>query len=223
MIFDLMQALRGGNIIEFISLSVGLVASLLIAIDVHEYAHAWMADELGDPTPRNMGRLSLNPLVHLDPLGTLMLLFAGFGWGKPVPVNPYYLRPGWRKGTAMVSLAGPVANLMTATIFSLPLRLEPLMGGSPLFSSFGQTFGVIIYINVMLALFNLLPIAPLDGFKVALGLLPPRWATSLARYEAYGPMILMLILVLGNYGGRNILGDIMWPAIRFLMRLLVGQ
>jgi len=218
-----MQALRGGNIREFISLSVGLLAALFIAIDVHEYAHAWVADELGDPTPRNMGRLTLNPLAHLDPVGTLMLLFAGFGWGKPVPVNPYYLRPGWRKGTAMVSLAGPMANLMMATIFALPLRLEHLIGGSPLFSSFSQTFWVIMYINVMLAVFNLIPIAPLDGFKVALGLLPPRWATSLARYEAYGPMILILILVLGNYGGLNILGAIMWPAIRFLVRLLVGQ
>lgn len=223
MIFDLMQALRGGNIIEFLSLAVGLLASLLIAISVHEYAHAWMADELGDSTPRNMGRLTLNPLAHLDPLGTLMILFAGFGWGKPVPVNPYYLRPGWRKGTAMVSLAGPVANLMTAAIFGLPLRLENLIGGSPLLSSFSETFWVIMYINVMLALFNLIPIAPLDGFKVALGLVPPRWATSLARYEAYGPMILILILVLGNYGGRNIFGAIMWPAIRFVVRLFVGQ
>jgi Zn-dependent protease len=222
MLFQVLRLLEAGNWTGFLTVVVGLGAALLIAISVHEFAHAWMADQLGDPTPRSMGRLTLNPLAHLDPLGTLMVLVAGFGWGKPVPINPNYLRTGWRRGGAMVSLAGPASNIAAAALFAVPIRLSNILGPNPLLDPIGPILMLIVQVSVMLAVFNLLPIAPLDGFKVAVGILPPHYAYRLARYEPYGPMILLLVLLLGNFGRINILGLIMGPPIDLLISLLVG-
>lgn len=183
-----------------------------------------MADQLGDPTPRYRGRLTLNPLAHLDPLGTLMLILARFGWGKPVPVNPYNLRNGPKSGMAMVSLAGSLANLITAALLALPLRLDLVMPSlrGEIIPSLEMVLTTAILVNVILAVFNLIPIPPLDGFKVAIGLLPYRWSYALAQFERYGPLLLIL-LILPGFWGRSILFAIMEPIIRFLWVLLTGR
>ncbi len=192
---------------------------------MHEFAHAFTASELGDPTSRNQGRLTLNPLSHLDPVGSLMILFAGFGWGKPVPVNPYMLRTDPTVGMAVVSLAGPASNVLTALLFAIPLRLGILPSGfgSRMFPSFTSLFGTIIFINIALAVFNLIPLAPLDGYKVALAVLPREFANRLRQIETYGPIILILLVFLPNLAGVDVLGKIMFPPIRFLYSLMTGS
>jgi len=209
-------------------LLLGTVAlALLIAITVHEFSHALAADRLGDSTARRLGRLSLNPLAHLDPVGTLMLFLVGFGWGKPVPVNPYLLRREPRKAMALVSFSGPLANVVAAGLVAIPIRLG--LVSWPFTSSLSYHGGIswvstilgfIIFYNLILAVFNLIPIAPLDGFKVAVGVLPRNWAYSYARLEQYGPMILLLFIVFSYATG--FLWYILSHGVNFLAHLLVG-
>lgn len=204
--------------------------SLLVAITVHEFSHAFTAYRLGDATAARLGRLSLNPLVHLDLVGTLMLLFAGFGWGKPVPVNPYGFR-NVKRDMALVSFAGPFSNIVAAGLFALPLRLGLLSGGSlvalghsqGLVSYLGDLLVYLIFYNIILAIFNLLPIAPLDGFSVAVGLLPGALSQTFARIERFGPAILMLIIGFGYFTGYSLLWPILGPVMNLVARLLVGQ
>lgn len=169
-----------------------LIIPLLYSIILHELAHGWVADKMGDGTARWMGRLSLNPRKHLDPLGTLMLFLFGFGWAKPVPVNFSNLRD-YRKGMVLVSSAGIVANLLLALVAQLLLRvLNP--------APFGAIFTFLIYmtqINIMLAAFNLIPIPPLDGSKILMGFSSSRVQYSLARLEPYGFFIIIGLLWLG--------------------------
>jgi Zn-dependent protease len=206
-----------------------IVVSLIVGVTIHECAHAWAADQLGDPTARYMGRVSLNPLVHLDPAGTMMMAVTaltgmGIGWGKPVPVSPHRLRYGSKLGGGMVSLAGPASNLLLAAVLGLVFRAS-LAG--PLWPS--QVLFVVIQTNVVLAVFNLLPLPPLDGFGVLVGVLSlmrTQWAwrvqEALAGLERYGGMILLVILVAGGLLGMNFLGWILGPPAAWLIGLITG-
>jgi Zn-dependent protease len=208
---------------------IAYLLSLLIAIDVHEFAHAWMANELGDPTARYQGRLSLNPLVHLDPMGTIMMLFSifygfGIGWGKPVPVNPTYLRKGPRVGMGLVAAAGPLSNLVLAAIVAVPIRLE-----LPLPWSLVNLILIVISVNIGIALFNLLPIPPLDGASILQGILSTiraRWAyqvsEALDRIQAQGAIIFLLLIMADQILPISILGLILGAPYRLLYRLMVG-
>ncbi|MGI6209050.1 MAG: site-2 protease family protein [Anaerolineae bacterium] len=202
------------------------VIALLIAFTVHEATHALMATNLGDTTARRLGRLSLNPVAHLDPLGTIMILVSGFGWGKPVPVNPYNLRPAGRLGMGLVAAAGPISNILLAYVFAAPFRANlitiGMMRGGDIIPSLGQVLFTVVMLNVYLAVFNLLPVAPLDGFKVVLGLLPPRWAYALARTERYGPLILLFLILSGGLIRFNLLDATLVPVARVILQLVLG-
>ncbi|MEW6569056.1 MAG: site-2 protease family protein [Chloroflexota bacterium] len=188
---------------------ISRLVTLVVALTVHEFAHAWTADQLGDDTPRFSGRLTLNPLAHLDPIGSLMLIIAGFGWAKPVPVNPYALQRRTPAGLMLVSAAGPLANLLLAIIAAVPFRAGLLQAGlvdtalDVWIVRFLQEF---ILINLILLFFNLIPLAPLDGEKVAEYLLPPRGQEVLHRLRPYGPLILMALILLGGFGSLDLLG-----------------
>jgi Zn-dependent protease len=199
--------------------------TLVIALTVHELAHAWSADQLGDDTPRAAGRLTLNPLAHLDPLGSLMLLVFGFGWARPVPVNPYALTRRTPAGLMLVSIAGPFSNLLLAIVAALPFRagwLRPVYSGEGLLPSPSAFLLEFIFINLILMLFNLIPLAPLDGEKVASYLLPAGGQAVLERIRPYGPMLLMALLVLGRVGGLNVFGALVGtPAMRLLELLVI--
>jgi Zn-dependent protease len=180
---------------------------LLVAFPVHEFSHAWAAYRLGDSTARYQGRLTLNPLAHFDPLGgtllaiSVMFLGFGFGWAKPTPVNPYNLRNG-RRGEALVALAGPLSNLLMAIAVAIPLRLifsDPnlsLAVASNDIASFAFDTGVtFVVVAVLLMVFNLLPIPPLDGWRALLGVVDARTAYNLRQFEQYGFIILILVIV----------------------------
>ena len=202
------------------------IVALLIAFTTHEAMHAFAAYNLGDATAKRMGRLSLNPLSHLDPLGTIMILVSGFGWGKPVPVNPHNLRPGGRLGMGLVAAAGPFSNLLVAYVFATPLRAGLVSMGPTSLSLFipslGQLLMTVVILAVFLAVFTLLPIAPLDGFRVAMGLLPPRWAYRLSQTERYGPLILLFLILFGRIGRFDLLGAILYPPANALLRLILA-
>lgn len=198
------------------------IPGMLIGLTVHEFAHGYMADRFGDPTPRRNGRLTLNPLSHLDVVGTLALVFFRFGWAKPVPVNPLNLKNP-RQDMLWIAAAGPLANLILATLCALIFRLilgqGHIAGGflsERLVSPVVMMFYYAVYINVMLAIFNLLPIHPLDGSSVLGGLLPPRYAATYSKIEPYGFLILIGLLVF------NIIPLVIVPPINILVRLLVG-
>ncbi len=202
------------------------VIALLVAFTVHEAMHALVAYRLGDTTAQRAGRLSLNPAVHLDPMGTLLVLVAGFGWGKPVPVNPWNLRPAGRAGMGMVAVAGPLSNLLMAFLFAAPFRADmitrEMMGGSALIPGIGQILLSIVVLNVYLALFNLLPIAPLDGFNVVMGLVPDSWARVLWDTRRYGPVILLVLVISGRFLRFDLLGATLVPAANAILRLIIA-
>jgi len=207
---------------------ISRIIVLLTAFSVHEFAHAWTANHFGDDTPRFNGRLTLNPLAHLDPMGSLMLIIAGFGWAKPVPVNPYTLRRRSESALMWVSLAGPLSNFLLAILAAIPFRLgllsvsDAYLSNNQILPTIPQFLYHFIVINLILMLFNLIPLAPLDGEKIADYFLPPSWADFLARIRPYGPMILLLLFIAGPYLGFDILGFILGPPMRFLFGLLVG-
>ena len=224
----------------FLILIAAFLFSMLVGLSFHEFSHAYVADSLGDRTPRSYGRLTLNPRAHLDPAGSLMILFAGFGWARPVPVNPLNTRNPQR-AMAMIASAGPVSNLLMAAIAGLPIQL----GWAPFWHPFvqpalasqwaevwtrspqdllGLFLGTVVLLNVLLAVFNLLPLAPLDGFRVAVGLLPRDLAQPLAQLERWGPGILIVLILLPFISGGEIspLFTVMGPLIDFFLDLFVG-
>lgn len=178
--------------ITLVSIAVGLV----IAATIHEFAHAYVADRLGDPTPRNQGRLTLNPLAHLDPIGSLLIFLTGFGYAKPVQINPANFAD-WRRGTIVVSAAGPLANVTLAFLLGVPYKLGLLdvVGMNETMLRLDLLLLVIIRINAVLAIFNLIPVPPLDGSKILVGLLPPAQALAYARLQPYGLIVLIVLLV----------------------------
>jgi len=213
----------------FFNLSVPILISriitLLIAFTFHEFAHAASADALGDSTPRMHGRLTLNPMAHLDVMGTITLMFAGFGWAKPVPVNPYALRRKTSAGLMLVSLAGPASNLLLAVIAALPLRLRwvPLVAGTSLIlPTMGEFLLEFLFVNLALFLFNLIPLAPLDGEKVITFFLPRQWAEFYDRIRPYSPMILLVIIFVLPMFGLDLINLIIRQPLMSLTRFLVN-
>ncbi len=183
--------------------------SLVIAVTVHEAAHAYVADRLGDPTPSLQGRVTLNPLSHLDPIGTLMLLIAGFGWGRPVQFDPYNLKNP-RRDAAIISIAGPLTNIAMALIGALIYRVT---GNFILLLPFVQ-------INVVLAVLNLLPVHPFDGFKVVGGILPEDRAYDWYSLRRYWWLFLMLLII--PVGSSSMLDQILSFFVTPIMQILLG-
>ena len=182
-----------------------LAPPILLALTFHEFAHAWTANKLGDPTARNAGRLTLNPLAHLDPIGTLMLFIVRFGWAKPVPYNPYNLK-NQRWGEALVAVAGSATNILLAIIFGLIVRFgsTPLTtGGTLLDATTLSLAATIAFINLFLGFFNLIPFPPLDGFTTLRSALPWHLSSGLNRFEqqirTMGTMSLILFLIVFSY------------------------
>lgn len=214
------------------------LSGLLISISVHESAHAWMANRLGDPTAKLLGRVSLNPADHIDPVGTillpLMMLTLGLpmiGWAKPTPFNPWNLQNP-KRDSALISLAGPASNLVLATIFALPIRfgLVPYLPAfgianpAEVFTSLlpieklGFMLSGMVFLNIILGLFNLIPIHPLDGFKVVGGLLSKSLYYRWLELERVGPLLLLALLFFGG----GIISLIISPLMSLILQLLVG-
>lgn len=207
---------------------ISRIVVLLIAFAVHEFAHAWTADRFGDDTPRYNGRLTLNPLAHLDPMGSLMLIFVGFGWAKPVGVNAYALMRRSPAALMWVALAGPLSNFIMAAIAAIPFRLglvsvfSAQINPGTVLPTFDKLLYEFVLINLILMLFNLIPIAPLDGEKIADYFFPPSWSRFLDTIRPYGPIILLSLIFLGPALGVNVLWFILGPPLQALLRLLVG-
>ncbi len=225
----------------FLILIGAFAVSMTVGLAFHEFCHGFVANSLGDGTPRQYGRLTLNPKAHLDPLGSLMILFVGFGWARPMPVNPYNTRNP-QKSMVMIAAAGPISNLAVAGLAGIPIKL----GIVPFFHPFvnpgdaafwarvwsdspenliGLFLGTIVLLNVILAVFNFVPIPPLDGFRVLVGVVPANLSRDLARFEAWGPGILLLLFFVPFLSGGefNPLFDVMGPPIEFLLRLFAGD
>ncbi len=208
-----------------IQLAVILAPPILFALSFHEFAPGYVAWRYGDPTARNMGRLTLNPLAHLDPIGTLMLFLVHFGWAKPVPVDVRYLKNP-RQDMLWIALAGPASNMLLALISGLIIRY---IGTHSMaihdFTPVSILKIMLIYslkINLALAVFNLIPVPPLDGGRILRGLLPRRYDPMLDNLERTGPMALMVLIVLGMVTGISVFGIIIWPFVNFFSYIFAG-
>jgi len=207
-----------------ITLYILIAPPILLALAFHEFAHGWVADRLGDPTARLAGRLTMNPLVHLDLMGTIMLFVAHIGWAKPVPVNPYNLHNP-KRDIIWVSCAGPGANLLMALGFGLLIRawnsggiLSGISLPEPLLLMI--VYGVII--NLALAIFNLIPIPPLDGSRILGGLLPPDAEREYRKLDRFGPLLIIGLVMGGYLLNIPFLWWIIMPFIRFFSLLFAG-
>jgi Zn-dependent protease len=192
---------------------VGIAVALVVGITFHEFSHAFLADQLGDHGPRARGRVSLNPMRHIDPVGALVFVMAGFGWGRPVQVNVYALRPG-PIGMAIVAAGGPTANVIVAILAAVVFRVLDMagIGGFVLELSLW-----IVFFNLVLAFFNLLPIPPLDGYNALLAFLPPKAAFTVQRWAPYGIIvILLLVFIPGSPLG------LLFDLVRLLTGILIG-
>lgn len=188
--------------------------AIMIALTFHEYAHGRVADWLGDDTPYYQGRLTINPLPHIDWIGFLMLMLAGFGWAKPVQVNPYKLRGGVKRGMLLVSLAGPGMNLLLALLAMIAVKFIYPYQGLEWANTTLILLSPLVWINLVLAVFNLIPVPPLDGAKILAGILPDRGAAIIYSMEQYGMIILLLLLITG------VVSSVLGPLVQLLFNLL---
>jgi Zn-dependent protease len=218
---------------------VAAIGTALVAgISFHEFSHAYVADLLGDKLPRSRGRVTLNPLAHLDPTGTMLMVLVGFGWGKPVPVNPNSTANP-KATLGLTAAAGPLSNFVVAAVAGLALKLDVFpwinpfnTGNFSYLANLGFTgeqyaglfLSAIVLFSIILGVFNLIPIAPLDGFKVAIGILPRDLAREFARLEQYGPLMLIALIALPFLtGGKfGILFEVMQPVIKLLLKVFAG-
>lgn len=206
MLFNILFS-GSGTLVQNLIVFMLVAGALIISISFHEFAHAFIANKLGDPTAKSLGRITLNPKAHLDPMGTIMLLILGFGWGKPVPFDPYYLKNP-KRDAAIISFAGPASNILLAILFTILFHaLQP--GGV-----IGLFFQLTVQYNLILAIFNLIPVHPLDGFKVVNGLLPQELSYQWMQLAPYGMWILLILIFTG------ITGTIIGPSLDFSLRLL---
>jgi Zn-dependent protease len=205
---------------------LGRLLVIFLGIPIHEWAHGWMAHVLGDETPKLQGRLTLNPFIHLDPIGTLMILFTGFGWGRPARVNPFRMRHvrNPRVGMAISALAGPVSNIIQALLLTLPFRLGWLNLLNPMQASrLADVLFAAIGVNIGLAAFNMLPIPPLDGSRVLAGISPRKVGDFIESMEPYAVYILLFVLFILPQFGLNIIGLLMLPLQRFLVGIIFAS
>ncbi|TVR75337.1 MAG: site-2 protease family protein [Sphaerobacteraceae bacterium] len=202
---------------------ISILLAFAVGITIHEFCHAWSALLLGDDTAARQGRVTLNPLSHLDPIGSIgvlaiAVLGIGIGWGRPVPVNPARIR--WKqRGLAITAVAGPVSNVVIATIFVIPLRLIDTTGVDPTIITIATN---MVLVNLLLASFNLIPIPPLDGHKILVGLLPNFWYPFLAPLERYGIGILLVLIMSSFIFGGSILFEMYSPVYNALRSLMLG-
>lgn len=204
---------------------ISAVVTLLIAFTFHEFSHAWTATRFGDDTPRLFGRLTLNPLRHLDFMGSLMLIFTGFGWAKPVPINPQKIRQYSPSALMLTAISGPLANLALAIAAALVLRtgLVNDMSAAAAFLPTPRYFLLFfLYTNLGLMIFNLLPLPPLDGEEILVYLLPAEWEQKWAAIRPYGPYLLIFLLLVGPMIGFNLVDALISPMIQGLARILIG-
>jgi Zn-dependent protease len=202
-----------------------LIPPALLALSFHEFAHAYVAYLYGDDTAKQDGRLTMNPIKHLDPVGTIMIFLVRFGWAKPVPVNPARLKNP-KKDMIWISAAGPLANMLLALISGLVLRLLLKTTGPHDQQSITGLLILMVFIsmqiNLALAIFNIFPIAPLDGSKILAGLLPYRYSEFVDWLERYGPFILIGLIVFGQMQEVSILGAVIWPFVGFFSKIFAG-
>jgi Zn-dependent protease len=211
--------------------------AILFNLTIHEFSHGYIADKLGDPTARYSGRLTLNPLKHLDIIGTIAIFLFHFGWAKPVPLNPYNFRQP-RRDMMLSAIAGPIANLACAMICGFAMRFLPrgfieqtyymfFSGGGMLPANFTEFISIMLFsfffYGLILAVFNLIPIPPLDGSKILYYILPANIAYQYMKIERYGFFILIGIIFLGSFAGIPILWTIMQPFISFFSFIFVGR
>lgn len=207
---------------EFIS----AVITLVIAFTFHEFAHAWTATKFGDDTPRLFGRLTLNPLSHLDLLGSLMLILTGFGWAKPVPINPQKIRRHSPSALMLVAISGPLANFLLAVLAAIPLRFGWLNYSEPLVSFLPTSYEFTAYFlitNLGLMVFNLIPLPPLDGEEILLFFLPSAWQMKWEAIRPYGPYLLLFLLYIGPMIGFSLVDSILTPLIYGMAKFLLGS
>ena len=194
-----------------------LIPVLLFAVVFHEFSHAWIANKLGDPTARYAGRLTLNPIAHLDPIGGLMILFVGFGWAKPVPVDPRYLKNP-REDMMKIAFAGPASNLLLAFIAGTIYRSGYFHGNMVIM----MILFIFIQINIRLAVFNMIPVFPLDGSQIFSGLLIRTNPDLVRNLQIYGPQILLGAILIGYFTPISPIKWIIQPFVKFFLFLFVG-
>jgi Zn-dependent protease len=208
---------------DFILKAIFFLPPFLLAISMHESAHAYVAYRFGDPTAKNLGRITLNPIPHIDIFGLIAIFLVHFGWAKPVPVDPNNLRNPV-KDNLWIALAGPASNLVLAIIFGIIYRiLSPVLSGSDAGTFILMMIRFSVTLNIVLMVFNLFPIPPLDGFHILEGIVPHEMYLKLQQVRRTGPMLLFGLIILGSFTGISIFSIIFSPFVKIIGGLLLGE